>query len=260
MINELQSGLLSVTFRKLGVDEIVALTREAGLAAIEWGGDLHVSHGDVDVARRVARATADAGLAVSAYGSYYRAAASESQGLTFASVLESAVALGADTIRVWAGVKGSAQTTPSEREAVASDLRRVCGLAAERGVRVALEFHAGTLTDDVDACVALLRAVDAPNLATGWQPPNGMPTEACVDGLRKVLPWLANVHVFHWWPTSADRHPLAEGEARWLTFLDVLRAETPPARRFASLEFVRGDDVEQFRDDAATLRRWLESR
>jgi sugar phosphate isomerase/epimerase len=260
MNNELRSGLLSITFRPLGVDAIVALAREAKLESIEWGGDVHVPHGDLDVARRVAQATADAGLGVSAYGSYYRAGTSEAQGLSFASVLDSAIALGTDTIRVWPGTKGSKEATPAERGAIADDLRRVAGLAAARGVRVALEFHGGTLTDDADSCVALLRQVGAPNLVTFWQPPNSMPTDDCCAGLRKVLPWLANLHVFHWWPTSAERHPLEVGEARWRAFLDIVRAEAPPAPRFASLEFVRGDDVSQARDDARTLHRWLGAR
>jgi hypothetical protein len=127
-------------------------------------------------------------------------------------------------------------------------------------VRVALEFHGGTLTDDADSCVALLRAVGAPNVVTYWQPPNGMPTDDACAGLRKVLPWLANLHVFHWWPTSAERHPLDDGAARWRAFLGIVRDEAPPLARFASLEFVRADDVAQLRDDARTLHRWLGTR
>lgn len=260
MSSSLRSGLLSVTFRPLGVDAIIALAVEARLESIEWGGDVHVPHGDVEAARRVARACADAGVVVSAYGSYYRAGASETAGLSFANVLDSAVALGTQTIRVWPGTKGSAGTSPAEREAIVDDLRRIARLAAERGVRVALEFHANTMTDDVDACVSLLRDVDAPNLVTFWQPPNGMPTDAACAGLRKVLPWLANLHVFHWWPTGADRRPLEAGEARWRAFLDIVRAEAPPAARFASLEFVAGDNVENARADARTLHRWLGAR
>ena len=259
-VQSIRSGLLSITFRKLDVDAIVALALEAKLASIEWGGDVHVPHGDVEVARRVARACADAGVAISAYGSYYRAGASEAAGLPFARVLDSAVALGAGTIRVWPGTKGSAQTSAAERDGVADDLRRVAALAATRDVRVALEFHAGTLTDDADACAALLRDVAAPNLVTCWQPPNGMPTDDACAGLRRVLPWLANLHVFHWWPTHEQRLPLDAGTDRWRAFLDIVRDEAPPAARFASLEFVRGDDVGQARADARTLHRWLGAR
>lgn len=253
----IRTGLLSITFRKLGVDAIVAVATDMKLDSIEWGGDVHVPHGEVDTAMRVRRACAEAGLAISAYGSYYRAGTSESQGLAFASVLDSAVALGADTIRVWPGTKGPADVTAAELRIVANDIRRIAKIAGERGVRVALEFHANTLTDDADSCVALLRAVEATNLVTFWQPPNGMATDAACDGLLKVLPWLANLHVFHWWPDSATRLPLAEGTARWETFLKIVRDEAPERERYASLEFVRGDSIDQARDDAMTLRRWL---
>jgi hypothetical protein len=52
--------------------------------------------------------TESAGLEVSSYGYYYKAGISESEGLRFSIVLETAVALNAPTIRVWAGNSGFA--------------------------------------------------------------------------------------------------------------------------------------------------------
>ena len=63
------TGLLSVTFRKLTPPEIVGLVRQAGLAGIEWGGDIHVPHGNLDRAREVRQMTLDAGITIAAYGS-----------------------------------------------------------------------------------------------------------------------------------------------------------------------------------------------
>ena len=65
-------GLVSITFRQLSVAETIALVTQAGLAAVEWGGDIHAPHGDEAQARAIARMGADAGLRVAAYGSYYR--------------------------------------------------------------------------------------------------------------------------------------------------------------------------------------------
>ncbi|MFN2155934.1 MAG: sugar phosphate isomerase/epimerase, partial [Anaerolineae bacterium] len=96
----IRSGLVSITFRQLSPAEIVARAAQAGLEAIEWGGDVHVPHGDVDAARTVRRTTEEAGLQVAAYGAYYRVGHEEP--CPFADVLESAVALGAPLIRVWA--------------------------------------------------------------------------------------------------------------------------------------------------------------
>ena len=71
---------------------------------------LAITHGwamDV-IAREVRGLTEAAGLTVAAYGSYYKAGHSEAAGLPFPQVLDTALALGAPVIRVWAGPAGSA--------------------------------------------------------------------------------------------------------------------------------------------------------
>ena len=92
-------GLVSMSFRELGLEEIINMVSRNGLEGIEWGGDVHVPHGDLAVAERAGRLTREAGLAVSAYGSYYCfddcTEVAEGKGLEFASVLDSAEALGA---------------------------------------------------------------------------------------------------------------------------------------------------------------------
>ena len=65
-------GLVSITFRSLAPEEIIRLAAQADVQSIEWGGDIHVPAGEVDRAREVGRWTREAGLMVSAYGSYYR--------------------------------------------------------------------------------------------------------------------------------------------------------------------------------------------
>lgn len=246
----MRTGLCSITFRQLDPTTILQLCVQQQLDGVEWGGDVHVPHGDLDAARRIGDQTRAAGLAVASYGSYYRAGSTE--GPTADDVRRSAEALDAPLVRVWAGTRGSADTP--DRQPVVDDLRRLCDAASDR--TVALEFHGGTLTDDADSTVDLLRAVDRPNLRTLWQPRNGTATEECIADLRKVRPWLANLHVFHWWPTNETRRPLQEGESRWQAFLQ----EVPPdPERWALLEFVKNDDPAQLADDAATLRRWVSS-
>lgn len=248
-------GLVSITFRKLSPAEIAALVSRAGLVGIEWGGDIHAPHGDVGRAKEVRRLTADAGLTVAAYGSYYRAGWSETNGLPFGQVLDSAVALGAPTIRVWPGNKGSAEVDAAGRMTVIDDLRRISGLAAQAGVTISTEFHGNTLTDTNESAARLLDEVGHRNLLSCWQPHVRMETGECVAGLRSILPKVSNLHVFHWWPTAADRRPLAEGAERWTQFLGI--AKTLPGERHAMLEFVQGDEPEAFLRDAAALKQWL---
>jgi sugar phosphate isomerase/epimerase len=250
-------GLVSITFRPLSPEEVISLVVKAKLGAIEWGGDVHVPHGDLQRAAEVRRQTGEAGLAVSAYGSYYRLGDGEGKGPSFERVLETAVALGAPTIRVWAGGAGSKDTDEQTRSLVVSESRRIAEAASREGISVSYEYHGGTLTDTNESAAALLEEAGHPNLLTFWQPPNGASFDYCLAGLRRLLRLVTNIHVFHWWPTAADRRPLAEGAERWQPYLETIQAGGRD--HFASLEFVRGDSAEAFMEDASTLLSWLES-
>lgn len=255
----IQPGLVSITFRKLAPREIVDLVRRGGLTGIEWGGDVHVPHGQTAAAATVARMTADAGLRVAAYGSYYRVGVSEADGLAFGRVLETAAVLAAPTVRVWAGSRGSAEADASVRAAVVEDARRIAGLAQAAGITVSFEYHRGTLTDTNASAEWLLREIAHPNIRTYWQPPVGASPEYCLEGLAAVLLHLTNVHVFHWLADAAgrdvDRRALAEGQAVWSQYLTQVSADGRD--HFALIEFVRGETPEQFLADAAALKGWV---
>lgn len=250
----ISSGLVSVTFRQLAPAGIVALVREAGLRGIEWGGDVHVPHGDLVRAREVGELTREAGLTVAAYGSYFRVAHSEEHGLPFQQVIDTALELGAPVVRVWAGTAGSASTDDDARWRVVTDLRRIADEAAKVGLRVATEFHGGTLTDTVESASRLLVEVDHGNLYSYWQPLIDMDDATCVAGLQQLAPRLSHLHVYQW-TTVKDRRPLVEGAERWQKFLAL--AAGLPGDRYAMLEFVAGDNPANFLSDAATLRTWL---
>jgi 3-dehydroshikimate dehydratase len=247
----LTPGLVSITFRPLAPAEILALMTQAGLTAVEWGGDFHVPHGELVRAAEVARMTADVGIGCCAYGSYYRVGESESEGLPFAQVLETAVALGAPSMRVWAGRRGSADADPAYRSAVIDDAVRIADLAAAAGVAVALEYHGGTLTDTDASARQLARELPHANLWFYWQPPVGLPPADCLMSLQALLPRLLNLHVFHWQRGHA-RRPLAEGAEVWRTYLEALAATGRP--HCTLLEFVKDDSPMQLLADAAALR------
>jgi 3-dehydroshikimate dehydratase len=250
---KIQAGMVSVTFRSQSPKQIVELAVETHLAAIEWGGDVHVPHGHLAVARAVRKMSDDAGLAISAYGSYFRS--TTAPGPSASSVLDTAAELGAGIVRVWAGAIASADASAKNRAEVVEHLVTFCDLAAQRKLTVATEFHGGTLTDDVDSCLRLIDEVNRPNLLTLWQPLNGMEVAQSLAGLRRVRHRLAHLHVFHWYPDHLHRHPLAAGLDRWPAYLQEAAEQfaSDGRLRYASLEFVRDDSVEQLRSDAATL-------
>lgn len=268
-------GLVSVTFRKLSPVEIVAAAGRAGLLALEWGGDVHCPHGDTTAAAAASRLTRDAGLTVAAYGSYYRLgvpAGFQHWGQPnpdFRAVLDSAVALGAPVVRVWAGVSGSADTSQSACAAVAEDLHRVCRLAAGAGVRVGLEYHGGTLTDTLASTLRL--SAECPDALLYWQPLLSESPADRLASLSAVAPKLAHLHVFNWRlddTGKTHRRPLAEGTDAWAAYFTAAQA-APPLRagitphtatavpRCAMLEFVPDDDIAALPAEAAALRHLL---
>jgi 3-dehydroshikimate dehydratase len=254
-MGRLSSGLVSVTFRPLGVEQVVRLAVEAGISAIEWGGDIHVPHGDLPKAREARRLCELAGLRVYAYGSYYRVAATKAS-VDFSSVLDSAVELGAPSIRVWACDIASERADDALRQRVVDDLRAVADRAASKQIRIALEYHGGTLTDTVGSAVDLLTRAGHPNVRTYWQPRHGQDVQTHLTEIDQLRTWLDHVHVFHWWPDANHRLPLSEGWDRWQAFLGHLQADGRD--RVAALEFVRGDSPDQYRADAGTLNRLIE--
>jgi len=245
----MKTGLVSISFRKLTPAAIIDLCLQNGLGSIEWGGDVHVPHGDESSASEVGARTRSAGLSVAAYGSYYRLASSD--GPDFPSVLATASALGAPVIRVWAGRCGSAQAGEAEKQAVAGDALRCADLAAARNIRIAYEFHQGTLTDTTESAQALLNATGHPFIKTLWQPPHGLSLQDCVGSLRALLPRLQHLHVFHW-GQDRSRLPLADGRDRWTAYVAALRAAGKDCPLL--LEFVRGDDPASLQEDAKVLR------
>lgn len=253
----IKPGLVSATFRQLSCRQIIGLVRETGLKCVEWGGDVHVPHGDIAAARRIYLQMQDAGLETAAYGSYYRLGKSEQEGLSFSFVLETAEALETSLIRVWAGDRNAEEAEDSYKQQIIEESRRIADLAASKKIRIAYEFHENTLTNTAESCQDLLTAVDHPYVGTYWQPSIGRDMEQNIEDIRILLPWLVGFHVFHWGSTPQMRHLLKTGSANWLQYFHVLRKAD--SEFYGLLEFVKDDDVENFKEDAATFLSLLDA-
>ncbi len=209
-------GACSLTLGHLAPLQVIESCQRAGLAGIEWWGKKHVPHGEIAVAKQVGNLTRNAGLSVSSYGSYYRAGISENEGLAFSAVCETALALGAPMIRVWAGNQGTAESDAAYFQAVVDDLSRIADMATESGVAITVEYHGGTLTDDPATVSELSARIAHPAVFFSWQPPIGLSATECLSGLEAVLPRLGTIHVFHWTAGKEPgrqtiRHPLVDG-------------------------------------------------
>lgn len=248
----IRPGLCSVTFRDLAVPAVVDHARAAGLECIEWAGDAHVPPGDVAAAEQARALTEEAGLAVASYGSYLRfVGADEEVRAEGEAVLAAARALGAPRIRVWASRTGSAEATVEERARTVRRIQEFADLAAAHGIDVGLEFHGGTLTDEIGSTLRLLDEIGHPTVHSYWQPHQDMPAEDAIGTLCRVLPRTSTIHVFSWWP-GHERLALSERSELWEQVFTVLAAQGTD--RDALLEFVPGDDPALLHRETDTLR------
>lgn len=243
-------GLCSVTFRQFSIQQVVELASRASLRGIEWAGDVHVPPGEVGLAQEARKLTEQADLQVAAYGSYYRKRTYE-----FQPVLDVAVELGAPTIRIWCGPKGSQDATAADRAAVVDDLCRIAESAATEGISISLEYHSKTLTDTIDSADLLFEDLLAKNksacgnIFSYWQMPTSFPEDDGKDSLRRTLRRLSNLHVFSF--ADASQQKLSAGKNVWRDYFDM--AENTGRDHYALLEFVCDHSPEAFAEDAATL-------
>lgn len=249
----IRTGLVSVTFRGLKPVEIIGLVVKAGLQGIEWGGDIHVPHGNLKRAREVYKMTEGQGVCVASYGSYYRAGCTGGDTGDFERVLETAVELHAPNIRIWAGNRGSGEADAGWWDRVVTDSMGAASLAQKEGIRLSFEYHGGTLTDTPASAVKLMTALNHPNAFIYWQPDYSRDEKARLEALNEVTAWLSNIHVFYW--KNGDRLALEDGKAEWEKIFETISASN--REHYCMLEFVRNDDPGQFLRDAEILKSLL---
>ncbi len=242
-------GVTSVTFRDKSVTDIIALTKEAGLSQIEWGADLHVKAGDLELAHQVKALCEAALIHLPSYGSYYKGTAIED----FIPVLESAKILETPIIRIWAGRIPPETITQDEFDLLTGRIQEACDLAAEAGITLALEYHRKSMTQSAQGALRLLKAVNRINLKTYWQPNPEISFSEHLEEIKAIAPYLVTFHVFNWDQDNA-RYRLSDldGHKRWRAY--IAQARLMGVEPNALLEFVKDDTLESFRLDAQSLK------
>ena len=247
----MHTGICSITFRKKTPSEIIALTSQAGLDGIEWGGDVHAPPSlPSSKLVEIRKSTEEAGLLVSSYGSYYNVLDTKVHPEEFFPVLDAAEALGTRVIRIWSGGGASENASETLFKKEADRTRELCELAKKRGITLAFEFHGGCLTDTVPSTIRLLNVVKKENLKTYYQVYERGEETTPEEELKTIIPYLSNVHCYEW--TGAERHLLEEGQGRWERLIDILGQAS--FKGFILLEFVKDDSPESLLKDAQTLR------
>lgn len=241
------TGLVSVSFRDKNPKEIVEATVKAGLDGIEWGGDVHVPHGDKKTAIEVKKLCDGNGIKVAEYGSYYKIGQSEED--LYSKVLDSCHGLGTDTVRVWGLMNKNSDTVNEETyEKCVLDAMRICD--CDKNITVCLECHPQSLTDEYHSALQFIKDVNRQNLKTFWQPNQFRPIEYNTDAILSLLPYIISVHTFSW--KRDKRYPLDFLENDWKKYIQLLGTD-----KNYMLEFMHDGKLESLAETSKVLKDWL---
>ena len=246
----MKTGLVSVTFRKLTICEIIRLAKENNLKSIEWGSSPHIEMGDVKLARKVRKLMHGHGLTCDSYGSYYGIIYRNGthKPCMFKKACKTAVALGAKTIRIWPGFPGMQPYSERDITKAVLHTREICNIAKKYGLTLSMECHFWTLTENYKNSLDFINRVGCDNLKIYWQPNPYESKEYNAEAARALLPHVTNVHVCHW--IKQDKKPLCEGLEDWKEYFNILKTDED---RVFMLEFMHDGEPESLPATAKTL-------
>ena len=217
--------------------EAIDLFAELGLDGIEiicaedygCGFDLNSAANALEAIRRHA---ADAGLSIAGLVPYTKdtnhpsAAARDRAVAELKRAVDSAVALDCPGIRVF----GGHEVPPAEQGValgwLAESLREVGEYASAAGVQLNIENHMDTMATSAEMTMAIVRAVDLPNVGVLYDQANlafmnseGYETATALQGPR-----IQHVHVkdFYWLGTERIAAVLGMGSVPWAAIIPAL--------------------------------------
>ena len=249
------SGLVSISFRPVKADDLIAECKKCGLQAVEWGSDVHVPFGNIAEAERIGKLTSDAGILMPEYGAYCELGISSEDEIV--NTCRSAIALGTPVVRIWAFNKQRNCVSDAEYEIAVSDAKKMCDMFPQ--LTFCLECHINSLTQDYRDALQLMNDVDRTNFGMFWQPNQLYSHDYNKRALRALLPYIYAVHVFSWEMVDGNlrQYPLVEHEDRWLDYLDIIK-ESPKDVLPLMIEFVYDNRLETLKSTADTLNGWIE--
>ena len=249
-------GLVSVSFRKLSVEEIIKLAYENELEYIEWGSQPHVPMGDVKLARRVKRLMHAKGLKCASYGSYYGVTYKDGQHrpLPFKRVCKTAKALGASVVRIWAGWPGCGDIDEKTEARAVLHTREISDIAKKYGLTLAFECHWGTITEDYERAISFLKKIGRENVKMYWQANPQKTKEYDNSSIPALLPYITNVHVCNHRFVNGEfiKKPIADDYDEWLNYAKQLHCDE---NRIFLLEFMPDGEPTSLPTESETLKK-----
>lgn len=243
-------GVVSVSFRSLSAEDVIKITKEAGLEAIEWGSDVHAPATDKEALCRIAKLQKEAGLYCSSYGTYFKLGENSTDELIF--YIEAAKILGTNILRLWCGKKNYEEHTDEEKGFIIEESRKAAKIAEREGVILCMECHRSSFTNSIAGALDLMKSVNSSAFRMYWQPSTTADLEANIESARAISPYTVNLHVFYY--ENRKPCPLELGLGDWDKYLSCFSGD-----KHLLLEFMPDKKPESLGCQAASLLKLIKN-
>ena len=241
----LHTGLVSISFRSLSCEDLIAHLKKCGLKNIEWGSDVHAPVDNIERLYEIKKLMEENGINCCSYGSYFRISVTPVEDIY--KYIKAAKILGTNILRLWAGRKKASNCTKEEREHLFTQCRKAAALAREHDVILCLECHRRSYTETKEGALELMNAINSPNLRMYWQPNPDISLSENIEYISLLNPYIMHIHVFNW--RADQRFPLKEDIDNWNSYLSALSGN-----HHLLLEFMPDDRIQSLADEAGALQ------
>jgi len=242
-------GLVSISFRKNTVEEILEAAKNAGLSCVEWGSDVHAPYGDIKALEKIAFLQKKYGIECCSYGTYFKLGVTPIEELE--AYINAAKILGTDILRLWCGDKSAEAYGEEEKKAFFEICKKASQIAEKNSVKLCMECHNDTFTDNKESALELMQAVDSSAFRMYWQPNQYKSIEENFAYSKLLKDYTEHIHVFNW--EGENHYPLIDSVDLWKKYLEILGKD-----KCLLLEFMPDNKFETLPIEAEALRKIAE--
>lgn len=240
-------GMTSVTLHESSIDDIVHLAKNNNLQAIEWD-ESHVKRGQIAEAEAVRKKSAQAALRITAYSTDFNIH-SDSEWF-FSKVLETAAALGTDTITLTIEKPSLPEDTGGVSAPLIAKVQNLADLAASAKMKLCFAYRRGSLLEDYIHTGRFIEAISRQNVYISWQPNRTSSLIYNIFELKTLAPFVHHVYVSY--PDADSGYtPIIEGKDEWHQYLKVLHGKPNGTLLFKDC------NIAGFSSECALMQEWV---
>ena len=240
-------GLAASAFCSLSAEKIIDLACKNGLTVLEWD-DEHIPFNHIDEAKRIRSLTEEQGLKTVSYASAFAVMGEKQENFEF--VLQTAQALGTDTVCLRTEIPDTAEKTEETTRRLGERIARLADMAGALGIKLCLFCQRDTIFDDYRRAVQLMELIGRENVFLNWQPKLSTSLIFNIFELKMLKEHVHHVYIAYS-DSEACHSLLVEEKDEWQQYIKVLKEKNDRALLF------RGCSVHSFRQDCALLRDWV---